>query len=68
MYLNESIERFVPILILSRKPPCLKRIRKLLLLMKQWYHKDRVVYRKIAREYKLAVKSIYESHYKKQTI
>ena len=32
MYLNECIVRFVPIRIVSRKPPCLKRIHKLLLL------------------------------------
>ena len=64
MYLNECIERFVPIRIVSRKPPCLKRIRKLLLLKKQWYHKDIVVYKKIARVYTNlhAVQSFYESH------
>ena len=57
-YLNECIERFVPIRIVSRKPPRVKRIRKLLLLKKQGYHKDRVVYKKIAREYKLACCSV----------
>ena len=40
-----------------------KAIRKLLLLKKQWYHKDIVVYKKIARVYtNFAVQSFYESH------
>ena len=42
MKLNECIERFVPLRIVSsRKLPRLKHIRKLLLLKKKWYHKDR---------------------------
>ena len=47
MKLNECIERFVPLRIVScSKLPCLKHIHKLLLLMKKWYHKDRMVYKK----------------------
>ena len=47
MKLNECIERFVPLRIVScSKLPRLKHIRKLLLLKKKWYHKDRVVYKK----------------------
>ena len=47
MKLNECIERFVPLRIVSSsKLPRLKHIRKLLLLKNKWYHKDRVVYKK----------------------
>ena len=37
-----------------------KRIRKLL-LKKQWCHKDKVVCKKIARDYRLAMQSFYAS-------
>ena len=63
MKLNECFERFVPLrMVSSRKLPRLKHIRKFLLLKKKWYHKDRVVYKKIAREYELAIQSFYDSH------
>ena len=63
MKLNKCIERFVPLRIVSSsKLLRLKHIRKLLLLKKKWYHKDRVVYKKIAREYELAIQSFYDSH------
>ena len=62
MKLNECIERFVPLRIVSSsKLPRLKHIRKLLLLKKKWYRKDRVVYKIIAREYELAIQSFYDS-------
>ena len=62
MKLNECIEKFVPLrrVVLFSKPKCLKHIRKLLLLKKKWFHKNRVKYNKIAKEYELAVKSFYD--------
>ena len=50
--LNECIEKFVPLrrVVLFSKPKCLKHIRKLLLLKKKWFHKNRVKYNKIAKE------------------
>ena len=54
MKLNECIERFVPLRIVScSKLPRLKHIRKLLLLKKKWYHKDRVVYKKLLKNMNL---------------